>query len=240
MGLAARGFGEVVVTSILRRTPINVTILIMIVITAIAARNDAGVIARILTFYMPFVYVPALFGFFLLIGKTKATNVMPLLDINGEGHGYWGLFHSVIFVLALFQNYIIIYVPAPFMHKPSQVWKSNLIGVGITGVYTIGVICYGDRRIWCRGSTKLVLANFGIGQNSIYESILPRTIRCDHHLSLGHSCIYWVTGYLLCGTLRAVACLETKKPESPIYSCGSTYLYGGHTTAEHDVSLPYH
>lgn len=130
--LAAREFGEVVVTSVLQRTPIPVTVLVMLLLATIASRNDIAVFSRILTFYMPFVYLPALIIVVTSLRNASSTNLKPLLAGIAETN-FGGFITSTLIVAALFQNFFILGLQIPFMYRPRQAFKSTLIGVGSAG-----------------------------------------------------------------------------------------------------------
>jgi spore germination protein len=130
--LAAREFGEVVVTSVLQRTPVEITILVMLTLAVIAARNDAAIFSRILTFYMPFVYIPALVVVALTLRSARATHILPLINILHETSPMHFLYAAVI-VAALFQNYFITGLLTPFMYQVKDAWKGIIIGMGIAG-----------------------------------------------------------------------------------------------------------
>ncbi len=130
--LAAREFGEVVVTSVLQKTPIPVTVLTMLVIATIASRNDIAVFSRILTFYMPFVYLPALIIVVTSLRNASSANLVPL--VAGIMETNFGSFiTSTLIVAGLFQNFFILGLQIPFMYRPKQAFKSTLIGVGSAG-----------------------------------------------------------------------------------------------------------
>lgn len=139
-GLTAREFGEVVVTSVLQRTPIPVTVLVMLILAAIAARNDIAVFSRILTFYMPFVYVPALVIVLTSLKNAEAGNLRPILaGVAGVPVG--NLFLSILIVAALLQNFLVLGLLIPFMYRPAQAIKSTLIGMGTAGALYVILIC---------------------------------------------------------------------------------------------------
>src|SRR5207253_755569 len=58
--LASREFGEVVITSVLRQTPLEVTVTVMILLAAISSRHNITVFAYIHHFYSPLVLAPVL------------------------------------------------------------------------------------------------------------------------------------------------------------------------------------
>ena len=137
--LATREFGEVVVTSVLQRTPIPVTVLVIVLLVVVASRNDVAKFTRILTFYMPIVYFPALVIVALSLKNAKVANLMPLL----------ATFHDVPFqntvlstgiVTALFQNFMIAGIVIPFMYQPQRAKKSVLVGIGLGGALYVLLI----------------------------------------------------------------------------------------------------
>jgi spore germination protein len=135
--LAAREFGEVVVTSVLKRTPLEVTTLIMLILAATAARNSVSVFTRILTFYMPLVYFPALIVVALTLKSAEIIRVMPMFGFFHESTPMQAV-QATLVVAALFQNYIIIGLLIPYMYRPKEAWKSALIGIGVAGFnYTL-------------------------------------------------------------------------------------------------------
>lgn len=132
-GITAREFGEVVVTSVLQKTPILVTVLVMLILAALASRYDVVVFSRILTFYMPFVYLPALIIVVMSLKNAEVGNLRPVFAGVGEAH--WSdLLMSTLTVAGLFQNFLAIGLEIPFMCRPSQAIKSTLIGMGTAGI----------------------------------------------------------------------------------------------------------
>jgi spore germination protein len=135
--MAAREFGEVVVTSVLQRTPLEITILIMLVLAATAARNDVTVFSRILTFYMPFVYIPVLVLIALTLRSARLTNILPIISF-GYQTNVSNYVYAILFVACLFQNYMITGLLTPYMYQTNKAWKGALIGVVAAGaVYLI-------------------------------------------------------------------------------------------------------
>ncbi|MFB5191957.1 GerAB/ArcD/ProY family transporter [Alicyclobacillus fastidiosus] len=130
--LASREFGEVVVTSVLQRTPIEVTVFVMVLMATVACRSDIIVFARILTFYMPFVYFPALVIVVLSLKSAQSANLMPLLGMF-YGQQVKSVFMSIMVVAALFTNYIIVGLIIPFMYQPTRAMRGTIVGIGIAG-----------------------------------------------------------------------------------------------------------
>lgn len=154
-GLTAREFGEVVVTSVLQRTPLEVTVIIMLFLAASAARSDAGVLARILTFYMPFVYFPALVIVMLTLKSSQLSNIRPLLSFMHETN-WMQLGHAMLVVMALFQNYLLIGLLTPFMYRPNLAWKSASMGIGVAGLLYV-IIMYATLSVFGTEEIKNLL-----------------------------------------------------------------------------------
>lgn len=130
--LATREFGEVVVTSVLQRTPIPATVLVMLILAGIASRNDITKLVRILTFYMPLVYFPALVIVVLSLKAARLVNIMPALAVF-HGIPWMHVVQSISIVSALFQNAWIIGMIIPFMYDPKRAYRSSMIGIASAG-----------------------------------------------------------------------------------------------------------
>ncbi len=127
--IAAREFGEVVVTSVLQRTPVEVTVLTMLILAATAARNTVLVVVRILTFYMPWVYFPALIIILLTLKSSNYINLLPLYHITHLKN----LLMAAMNIIGLFQNIFIAGIIIPHMVHSDRAWKGVLVGVGSAG-----------------------------------------------------------------------------------------------------------
>ncbi|MCL6592713.1 MAG: spore germination protein [Alicyclobacillus sp.] len=130
--LAAREFGEVVVTSVLQRTPVEVTILVMILLAALAARNNVIVFARILTFYMPFVYFPALVIVLLTLKNAEIVHMQPLFNVFSTVSWY-GFVQAVKTVAALFPNFMVAGLVIPHLYRPQRAVRWTALGIAMAG-----------------------------------------------------------------------------------------------------------
>lgn len=144
--LASREFGEVVVTSVLQQTPIAVTVFVMVLLATIACRVDIAVFARILTFYMPFVYFPALVIVVLSLKSARVANLQPLFAFFHGQTGY-DIVTSIMVVSALFTNYLIVGLIVPFMFHPERSMRSAVVGVGIAGTLYI-ILMFGTLGVF--------------------------------------------------------------------------------------------
>jgi spore germination protein len=131
--LAAREFGEVVITSVLPRTPLEITVLIMLVLAVISSRSDVAVFTRIITFFMPLVYFPALVIVALTLKSASITNILPVVNVFYETT-FTKMLRSGLTVAAVMQNFMIIGLLTPFMYQPKKAVKSVSFGIGLAGV----------------------------------------------------------------------------------------------------------
>ncbi|KUO96509.1 GerAB/ArcD/ProY family transporter [Ferroacidibacillus organovorans] len=127
--LATREFGEVVVTSVLQKTPVEVTVLTMLILAAVASRNHVVVVIRILTYYMPWVYFPVIAIVLLTLKGGNYLNLQPWFHIIHP----FGLVKAVLTITALFQNILIAGMFTPYLVHPERAWKGILVGVGGAG-----------------------------------------------------------------------------------------------------------
>ncbi len=77
---AAREFGTVVVTSVLKQTPIEATVIIMLLIAAISARKDLRTFANIHLFYTPIILMPVLLIVCLSFQNAEPLYLLPIFD----------------------------------------------------------------------------------------------------------------------------------------------------------------
>lgn len=134
--LISREFGEVVVTSLLRQTPLEVTVLVMLLLAAIFARTDIVTFVNTHLFYMPFILVPGI----TVIGLSfKNSHILNLLPIWGNEHHQ--LFSGILMIAALFQGSFIMTLVIPFMRSPKRAYVSMLWGWAVpSGTYVLIVI----------------------------------------------------------------------------------------------------
>lgn len=128
--LTAREFGEVVITSVLRRTPLEVTVIVMLLLATISTRNNITVFAYIHSFYLPLILAP---GLLVVALSLKNANVLNLQPIWGNDPS--GMLTGVLTVAALFQGSFILTMVIPEMRRPEKAMKASLWGILIAGGY---------------------------------------------------------------------------------------------------------
>ncbi|QQK81619.1 endospore germination permease [Salicibibacter cibi] len=134
--LVAREFGEVVITNILPETPLEITVIVMLLLAAIFSRNDMMTFAYIHVFYLPILFVPSILLIALSLEDGNSLYLQPLW-----GNDASGMFTGVLTIAALLQSSFIITMIIPFMRAPKKamkatVWSSVVAG----GMYVFIVI----------------------------------------------------------------------------------------------------
>ncbi|MGM0879801.1 MAG: GerAB/ArcD/ProY family transporter [Bacillota bacterium] len=134
--LAAREFGEVVVTSVLKTTPVEVTVIVMLLLAAISTRNDITTFAYIHHFYFPLLLFPALLIVALSLNNADVINLQPIW-----GNEPKGMLKGVLTIAALFQGSFIMTAVIPSMRRPEKAMKASTLGMLIAGgLYVITVV----------------------------------------------------------------------------------------------------
>ncbi|MGZ4031337.1 MAG: GerAB/ArcD/ProY family transporter [Tumebacillaceae bacterium] len=128
--LAAREFGEVVVSSVLRRTPLEVTVIVMLTLAALNCRHDITTFAYIHHFYLPVLVAPGLVIVALSLKNSKALNLLPVI---GNTPHIGSMMTGVLTVAALFQGMFVFTMVIPAMRRPERAMKASFWGMAIAG-----------------------------------------------------------------------------------------------------------
>ncbi|USG67876.1 spore germination protein [Brevibacillus ruminantium] len=133
--LTAREFGEVVVTSVLTRTPVEVTVIVMLLLAAISTRNNITTFAYIHYFYTPILLGP---GLLIVVLSLKNAEVINLQPIWGNEPG--GMLLGVVTIAALFQGSFIVTAVIPAMRRPQKAMKASIWGMVIAGGLYVSIV----------------------------------------------------------------------------------------------------
>ncbi|WP_248924371.1 GerAB/ArcD/ProY family transporter [Paenibacillus hamazuiensis] len=126
--LAAREFGEVVITAVLKKTPLEVTVIVMLLLATVSCRNDVTTFAYIHHFYLPAIVFPAVLIVALSLKNAQAIYLLPLW-----GNEPSGMLYGVLTVAALFQGGFVYTIVIPFMRRPDRAMKGAFWGLFIAG-----------------------------------------------------------------------------------------------------------
>lgn len=133
--LTAREFGEVVVTSVLKQTPLEVTVIVMLLLAAISTRNDITTFAYIHNFYFPVLLGPSLLIVVLSLKNAEMINLQPIW--GNEPHGMMG---GILTIAALFQGSFILTMVIPAMRRPEKAMKASAWGMLIAGGLYVTIV----------------------------------------------------------------------------------------------------
>ncbi|REE67668.1 spore germination protein [Paenibacillus taihuensis] len=133
--LTAREFGEVVVTSVLKETPLEVTVIVMLLLAAVSTRNNVITFSYIHLFYFPFLLLPAILIVALSLKNADLINLQPVWG-NNPSH----MLPGVLTVAALFQGSFVLTLVIPAMRNPKKAMKASLLGMLIAGGLYISIV----------------------------------------------------------------------------------------------------
>lgn len=149
--LAAREFGAVVVTSVLKKTPLEVTVIVMLLLAAVSTRNDIRTFSYIHLFYLPFILAPGLLIVALSLKNADILNLQPLW-----GNEPYGMIQGIVTITALFQGSFIMTMVIPYMRRPNQAMRAGIWGICISGgLYLLIVIA--TLSVFGSEETKLMI-----------------------------------------------------------------------------------
>lgn len=133
--LTARDFGEVIVTAVLKKTPVQVIIITMLLMAMVAAGKEINVFAYLHNFYLPFILAPVLLISALSLKNSHLLYLEPI----------WGnqrpeLWHGVLTVAGFFQGSFIFSLVIPAMYHPKKAGKAAFWSVLVVGCLFVLVV----------------------------------------------------------------------------------------------------
>lgn len=133
--LAAREFGEVVVTSVLKSTPVEVTVIVMLLLATLSCRNNIITFAYVHHFYFPLILFPVLVIVALSMKNADMINLQPIIG-NDPG----GMLTGVLTIAALFQGSFIMTLVIPAMRRPEKAMLAGFFGLIISGGLYVSIV----------------------------------------------------------------------------------------------------
>ena len=132
----AREFGEVVVTSVLRETPLEVTVIVMLFLAALATGMMLTTFAYIHHFYFPLILAPAILIVVFSLKNANLINIQPLM-----GNEPSAIVEGILTIAALFQGSFILTFIIPAMKKSETAMKASMWGMFMAaGLFIITVV----------------------------------------------------------------------------------------------------
>ncbi|MCL6453607.1 MAG: spore germination protein [Alicyclobacillus sp.] len=151
--LTAREFGMVVVTSVLERTPVAITTIVMLVMAAVSSRSNMSTFAYAHLFYLPFILIPG-FGIVLLAMKNATwLNVQPWLGNNPHP---MSMATGALTIAALCQGSFVMTFVVPAMREPRRALRSSVWAMVVaSALYLLTVLT--TIAVFGAEATKLLL-----------------------------------------------------------------------------------
>lgn len=132
--IVLREFGEVMNTTLLQDTPITVTTIALLIVVAVATRNNMTTISFMHTYYLPFIVLPIITMVIFSIQDMDIRNIKPILgngtmlvDLLGGGL-------SIVSLPFIQIGLFIILIITPHMVQPKTIIKGGVWGILISGV----------------------------------------------------------------------------------------------------------
>lgn len=133
--LVARTFGEVVITTVLTKTPLEVIISTMLITAFIFVMYNEEVLARVNEILLPIIVIPVLVIALSSLQSARLDHLLPLFDGN-----WTGLLKSIFFTSTSYLGFelmTIFYART----EPGKRMKGAMIGIAIPGfIYVLIVI----------------------------------------------------------------------------------------------------
>lgn len=143
----ARTFGEVVVTSVLRETPLEVIILSMILISFVLCWHEVEVMARVNEILFLLILIPILLISLFSFQSARFENMLPLFPVH------WNeILLGALSASFAYQGYEIMSLFFGFAEEPNKLMRASLWGVAIPGItYTLivlsGILVFGSDEL---------------------------------------------------------------------------------------------
>ncbi|MBD2865246.1 GerAB/ArcD/ProY family transporter [Paenibacillus oceani] len=134
--LVARTFGDVVVTTVLTRTPLEVVIATMLITSFIYVMYDEGVVARVNEILLPIIVIPVLVIALSSFQSARIDNLLPVFD------GNWaGLMKGIFYTASSYLGFEIMTIFFADTKQGSKRMTGGMVGVAIPGlIYVLIVI----------------------------------------------------------------------------------------------------
>lgn len=133
--LTAREFGEVVITSVLKRTPLEVTVIVMLLLGSFSSRNNMTTFAYIHNFYLPLLIFPVMLIVALSLKNAEVVYLLPV--VGNERHD---LLMGILTIAGLFQGTFVYTIVIPAMRCPERAMKASFWAMFIAGGLYLSIV----------------------------------------------------------------------------------------------------
>ena len=136
-GITMRQFGEVCVTVVFKKTPIEAVILLMLLLVALSIRRNIVKFTYVHVFYLPFILLSVIA---IILVAMRNVDVLNLLPLTGNHTTFSSFFKGTITSAALYQGTFVITLLVPLMKKPQQALKAGIIALSFIGFIYIMIV----------------------------------------------------------------------------------------------------
>jgi spore germination protein len=135
-GLTVRQFGDVATTVLYKHTPIEATIILMLLICLLSSRRNIVKFSYIHFFYLPLIVGSILLTVLISLQNVDLLNLQPIL--MPPTPTFWKGAREASY---LFQSSFVITLLIPFMEKPKQAVRAGALAISMSGaIYLLIVI----------------------------------------------------------------------------------------------------
>nr|WP_106780362.1 endospore germination permease [Lysinibacillus timonensis] len=131
-GLVIREFGEVMNASLLQETPMSATILSMLILVAVATRNNHTTIAYMHSFYLMLIVIPILLMVIFAFQDIDPRHLKPFLGNDTTFLDFLDGGLSVAGLPFIHIGVFIILIIAPYMIDTKKVMRGSMWGIGFS------------------------------------------------------------------------------------------------------------
>lgn len=135
-GMVSRIFGEVVVTSVLLNTPLEVIMMTMFLLAFFLSLHEVDVVARVNEILFPLIIFPVLFIAIASFQKADWSYIFPLIRVSGKS-----IFEGAYEAVYSFSGFEIMLIYYAFSQHKAGKEKAGIVGILMTMVvYTLIVV----------------------------------------------------------------------------------------------------
>ncbi|MFC6652833.1 GerAB/ArcD/ProY family transporter [Paenibacillus rhizoplanae] len=135
-GLTVRQFGDVATTVLYKKTPIEATIFLMLLISLLSSRRNILKFSYIHSFYLPLIVGSILVTILISLKNVDMLNLQPVL--MAPGVKFWNGARQATY---LFQSAFVVVLLIPLMEKPNHAVRAGAWAIFMSGaIYVLIVI----------------------------------------------------------------------------------------------------
>ncbi|MEF3313477.1 endospore germination permease [Paenibacillus sp. GYB004] len=136
--LVARTFGDVVVTTVLPKTPLEVVIATMLITGFIFVMYDEEVVARVNEILLPIIVIPVLVIALSSFQSAKIDNLLPIFNGN-----WTGLLKGIVYTASSYLGFEMMMIFFADTEQGGKRMSGGMIGIAIPGLIYVLIVISG-------------------------------------------------------------------------------------------------